>query len=133
MPPAPCSAASGRAQQWLHVHQHKQLPSNWQRPVVIKYKASTTAAGQLKSPLWYAAKYGVPAGKKWDSKKPGVPDNYFLARNPTKLKEALEAIFNSAAEGDAPVGGSGSGAHFDQLVHCIVPLQRALWHCGLDR
>ncbi|RAX29133.1 hypothetical protein, partial [Enterococcus sp. HPCN18] len=83
---------------------------NWQRPVVIKYKASTTAAGQLQSPLWYAAKYGVPAGKQWDSKKPGVPDNYFLARNPTKLKEALEAIFNSAAEGDAPVGGSGSGA-----------------------
>jgi len=86
-------------------------PNNWQRPVVMKYKASANAAaGQLQSPLWYAAKYGVPAGKAWDSKVKGVPDNYFLARNPTKLRSALEEIFDSVAEGDAPVGGSGSGA-----------------------
>ncbi|WP_223202876.1 PilC/PilY family type IV pilus protein [Stenotrophomonas sp. 169] len=90
---------------------NNNFPSTWDKPVVIKYKLSTGAAEQLESPLWYAAKYGVPAGgKKWDSKKAGVPDNYFLARNPTKLKEALEAIFDSAAAGDAPVGGSGSGA-----------------------
>ncbi|MEX7640953.1 pilus assembly protein [Stenotrophomonas maltophilia] len=105
---------------------------DWQKPVVIKYKASTTAAGQLESPLWYAAKYGVPAGKKWDSKKPGVPDNYFLARNPTKLKEALEAIFNSAAEGDAPVGGNGSGARistnsFTVSSHYSVPSGTVDW------
>lgn len=86
-------------------------PANWQRPVVIKYKASANAAaGQLRSPLWYAAKYGVREGKRWDSKVAGVPDNYFLARNPSKLKSALEEIFDSAAEGDAPVGGTGSGA-----------------------
>ena len=103
------------------------FPSNWQKPVVIKYKASTTAAGQLQSPLWYAAKYGVPAGgKAWDSKVKGVPDNYFLARNPTKLKQALEEIFDSAAEGDAPVGGSGSGARistgsFTVASHFRVP------------
>ena len=103
------------------------FPSNWQKPVVIKYKASTNAAGQLESPLWYAAKYGVPAGgKAWDSKKKGVPDNYFLARNPTKLKQALEEIFDSAAEGDAPVGGSGSGARistgsFTVASHFRVP------------
>lgn len=103
------------------------FPSNWQKPVVIKYKASTAAAGQLESPLWYAAKYGVPAGgKAWDSKKKGVPDNYFLARNPTKLKQALEEIFDSAAEGDAPVGGSGSGARistgsFTVASHFRVP------------
>ncbi|MGE8236724.1 MAG: pilus assembly protein [Stenotrophomonas indicatrix] len=103
------------------------FPNNWQKPVVIKYKASTTAAGQLESPLWYAAKYGVPAGgKAWDSKKKGVPDNYFLARNPTKLKQALEEIFDSAAEGDAPVGGSGSGARistgsFTVASHFRVP------------
>ncbi|KAA9003538.1 pilus assembly protein PilC [Stenotrophomonas cyclobalanopsidis] len=103
------------------------FPSNWQKPVVIKYKASTTAAGQLQSPLWYAAKYGKPAGgKAWDSKVKGVPDNYFLARNPTKLKQALEEIFDSAAEGDAPVGGSGSGARistgsFTVASHFRVP------------
>ncbi|WP_313051585.1 PilC/PilY family type IV pilus protein [Stenotrophomonas cyclobalanopsidis] len=103
------------------------FPADWQKPVVIKYKASSGAAGQLESPLWYAAKYGVPAGKKaWDSKKKGVPDNYFLARNPTKLKQALEEIFDSAAEGDAPVGGSGSGARistgsFTVASHFRVP------------
>ncbi len=90
---------------------NNNFPTSWDKPVVIKYKLAPGAAGQLESPLWYAAKYGVPAGgKKWDSKKAGTPDNYFLARNPTKLKEALEAIFDSAAAGDAPVGGSGTGA-----------------------
>lgn len=101
-------------------------PSNWGRAIVKKFKASSGAAGQLESPLWYAAKYGVPEGKKWDSKQAGVPDNYFLARNPTKLKEALEGIFNSAAEGDAPVGGSGTGARistgsFTVSSHFSVP------------
>lgn len=101
-------------------------PGTWQKPIVTKYKLSSGAAGQLESPLWYAAKYGVPAGKKWDSKKAGVPDNYFLARNPTKLKEALESIFDSAAEGDAPVGGSGAGARittgsFTVSSHFTVP------------
>ncbi|NJC38239.1 type IV pilus assembly protein PilY1 [Xanthomonas arboricola] len=84
--------------------------SSWDSAVVIKYKASGAGAGQFESPLWYAAKYGVPAGKQWDSKKAGTPDNYFLARNPAALKTALEEIFSSAAEGDAPVSGGGSGA-----------------------
>ncbi len=111
----------------------RDYPNQWQRPIVIKYKASTTAAGQLESPLWYAAKYGVPAGgKKWDSKQDGVPDNYFLARNPTKLKEALEGIFDSAAEGDAPVGGTGSGARitagsFTVASHFRVPVGTNDW------
>lgn len=100
--------------------------SDWQTPIVIKYKASGSAAGQLESPLWYAAKYGVPAGKPWDSKVAGVPDNYFLARNPTKLKAALEGIFDSAAEGNEPVGGGGSGARistgsFTVSSHFTVP------------
>lgn len=101
-------------------------PANWQAAIVMKYKASGTAAGQLESPLWYAAKYGVTGGKRWDSKVAGTPDNYFLARNPSKLKEALENIFDSAAEGDAPVGGSGSGARittgsFTVTSHFTVP------------
>ncbi|WP_447784815.1 pilus assembly protein [Stenotrophomonas bentonitica] len=101
-------------------------PATWDKPVVIKYKASGTAAGQLQSPLWYAAKYGVTDGKRWDSKVTGTPDNYFLARNPAKLKEALESIFNSVAEGAAPVGGGGTGARistgsFTVSSHFNVP------------
>lgn len=84
-------------------------PVEWATPSVVRYKLSGAQANQLESPLWYAAKYGVPSGK-WDTKEAGVPDNYFLARNPAKLKAALEAIFESAAEGDAPVGGGGTGA-----------------------
>jgi len=100
--------------------------SEWYPPIVIKYKASGSAAGRLESPLWYAAKYGVPAGKPWDSKVAGVPDNYFLARNPAKLKAALESIFDSAAEGNEPVGGNGSGARittgsFTVTSHFKVP------------
>ncbi|MCS4279502.1 pilus assembly protein [Stenotrophomonas rhizophila] len=84
-------------------------PNDWTKPSVVRYKLSGAQANQLQSPLWYAAKYGVPSGK-WDTREAGVPDNYFLARNPAKLKAALEAIFESAAEGDAPVGGGGTGS-----------------------
>lgn len=87
-------------------------PNDWTKPSVVRYKLSGSQANQLQSPLWYAAKYGVPSGK-WDTKVPGTPDNYFLARNPAKLKAALEAIFESAAEGDAPVAGGGSGARIN--------------------
>ena len=58
----------------------------------------------------------MPAGgKKWDSKQDGVPDNYFLARNPTKLKEALEGIFDSAAEGLDDLAGSIESRSFNEL------------------
>ncbi len=101
-------------------------PATWTGAVVMRYKLGTGQAGQLESPLWYAAKYGVPEGRKWDSKVPGVPDNYFLARNPAKLKSALESIFDSAAAGEAPVGGSGTGARvnagsFTVSAHYTVP------------
>ncbi|HEY0334469.1 MAG TPA: PilC/PilY family type IV pilus protein [Stenotrophomonas sp.] len=85
-------------------------PSTWAAPRVIKFKLATGQANVLESPLWYAAKYGVPAGKNWDVDNNGQPDNYFLARNPAKLKAALGAIFEGAAGDNAPVSGSGSGA-----------------------
>lgn len=94
-------------------------PANWDAPQVRRYKLGTGQAGALESPLWYAAKYGgftdangngIPDPGEWDSEKPGTPDNYFLARNPTKLKERLGAIFERAAGSNAPVSGGGSGA-----------------------
>lgn len=101
-------------------------PAEWTGAIVLRYRLGSGQANQLESPLWYAAKYGVPAGKKWDSKVPGVPDNYFLARNPAKLKSALESIFDSAAAGEAPVGGSATGARvnagsFTVAAHYTVP------------
>lgn len=85
-------------------------PGGWDPPRVLKFKLSTDQANQLESPLWYAAKYGVPEDKNWDANNDGQPDNYFLARNPAKLREALGAIFEGAAGDNKPVSGGGSGA-----------------------
>lgn len=97
-------------------------PANWAKPRVIKLKAGSSAAGQLESPLWYAAKYGGfddrngdgrPDSGEWDSRQGGVPDNYFFARDPSKLREELERIFEEAAGAGGPTGGGGAGARIN--------------------
>ena len=89
-----------------------------------EFDFSTTAAGQLQDPLWYAAKWGgfskmenvtdpasvpkiyfeKPTTDKanWDIKKldgtagaDGYPDNYFLAIRPSELEKALRAAFSA--------------------------------------
>ncbi|WP_160797470.1 pilus assembly protein [Craterilacuibacter sinensis] len=78
---------------------------------------------ELKSPLWYVAKYGgfvdIPgAGRKaneiddvaeW-SADGKTPDNYFLVSNPLKLEEQLDKAFRmiSMQAGAAAAGGSNS-------------------------
>lgn len=80
------------------------------------YTLGATAAGQLKDPLWYAAKWGgfteTGAGNnqpdqvaEWDAKKTdgsagadGIPDNYFLVSNPLGLEQALDRTFTSILE-----------------------------------
>lgn len=94
--------------------------SSWDKPQVLKFRRGAASAGLLESPLWYAAKYGVKEGAQWDSRKPGTPDNYFLARDPTKLKAELERIFKDAAGGDAPVSGGGSGARISTSSFTIA-------------
>ncbi len=87
------------------------LKAGWGAPEVVKVRLGVGAgAGQLENPLWYAAKHGAPSSERWDSREPGTPDNYFFARDPSKLKEALGAIFEKAAAGGAPTVGGGSGA-----------------------
>lgn len=95
--------------------------ATWDKPKVIKFSRGTTQVGQLQTPLWYAAKYGGFKDSnangqpdngvgEWDSKKAGEPDNYFFARNPTKLKDALREIFAAAAGSGGPTAGGGAGA-----------------------
>jgi type IV pilus assembly protein PilY1 len=95
------------------------IPGAWSRPKVYKLSAGTGAARTLESPLWYATKYGgfkdynkngVPDPGEWDSQEKGKPDNYFVARDPSKLREALNAIFSEASGGAAPTAGGSSGA-----------------------
>ncbi|MBP3749363.1 MAG: hypothetical protein J6I35_07435 [Ruminobacter sp.] len=56
-------------------------------------KASTsgdTGSGWLKSPLWFAAKYGINPKQNPSRSNPNVePDNYYLVTNPIKLRDGI--------------------------------------------
>lgn len=75
------------------------MPLTWQRTFTV----TGDAAGQLKNPLWYAAKWGgfddqngnnVPdLPSEWDKDGDGNPDTYFFVVNPLKMEEQLEKAF----------------------------------------
>lgn len=99
-------------------------------PTAASYTMVGVSGESLKDPLWYAAKYGgfdqeqaigytpgsgLPVGA-WDSKNAdgstgadGVPDNYFLAVDPSQLEQSLSQVFESIlkAGGAAPAATSG--------------------------
>lgn len=54
--------------------------------------SNTPGATLLNNPLWYAAKYGMPARDPSDVS--GDPDNYFLVTNALTLKDQLTKAFN---------------------------------------
>ena len=94
--------------------------TDWSAPKVMKFSlGSGGSAKTLESPLWYAAKYGgfkdlnengtLDPGE-WDTRVSGTPDNYFFARDPSKLRSELERIFEAATISDAITGGSGAGS-----------------------
>lgn len=77
------------------------------------YPIGSSTAGNLKDPLWYAAKWGgfidsngnnrPDLQSEWDkvinatglSGSDGIPDNYFYATNPAQLEDALNRVFLS--------------------------------------
>lgn len=65
------------------------LPSNASRTFS---PSSTPGATLLNNPLWYAAKYGMPA--RDPAEVDGDPDNYFLVTNALTLKDQLTSAFN---------------------------------------
>ena len=94
-------------------------------PTTALYKMAGVPAESLKDPLWYAAKYGgfntdvasaytlgaVLPVAAFDAKNAsgtavadGVPDNYFLAVDPSQLEKSLDQIFLSVFKsgGSAP-------------------------------
>ncbi len=121
-------------------------------PVTNVYRYGTSAAGSLKRPLWYAAKYGGftdtdgnnkpsidtdPTNtKEWDSTNnrtgaagaDGIPDNYFLASNPSLLRTQLQRVFDTlvartASGTNAAVvsnSSSGVGAIYQALYQPLV-------------
>lgn len=89
-------------------------------PIDIVYTAGATAGTKkLESPLWYAAKYGgftdtnnndrPDLVTEWDNQinstglpgQDGMPDNFFLVRNPALLETSLANVFDSASKPDA--------------------------------
>jgi type IV pilus assembly protein PilY1 len=96
------------------------LPLTRTRIFTVKKDADATAAEILKSPLWYAAKWGSfkneninkeenredngddkPDDKEWNSLDKNKPDNYFLVTNATSLKAQLSAALDNASKDDS--------------------------------
>lgn len=75
------------------------MPLTWERTFTV----TGSTAGQLKPPLWYAAKWGgfddingneIPdLPQEWDKDGDGKPDTYFYVVNPLKLERELEKAF----------------------------------------
>lgn len=95
------------------------LPLNKTRYFYPASSSTSTAAEILKSPLWYAAKWGSfknenikheeghddngddkPDDKEWNSLDEKNPDNYFLVTNATNLKSQLSAALDNASKDD---------------------------------
>ena len=83
---------------------------------IVFRPSSDPAAESLKSPLWYAAKWGgfqdrnrdgVPQTGEWDSDGDGDPDNYFPVTEPSKMVETLRNVFDAIAEMSATAGAVG--------------------------
>lgn len=74
------------------------LPLNATRTFTVSNK---DAAELLPGPLWYAAKYGMPA--RDPATVEGNPDNYFLVTNALTLKDQLTKAFNDIMQKNAAV------------------------------
>tara|TARA_R110001592_G_scaffold52511_7_gene160665 strand:+ start:2963 stop:7972 length:5010 start_codon:yes stop_codon:yes gene_type:complete len=116
------------------------------------YRYGSSTAKSLERPLWYAAKYGgftdtdgnnkpsidadSSSTKEWDNTNnrtgaagaDGVPDNYFLASNPSLLRTQLQRVFDTlvartASGTNAAVvsnSSSGVGAIYQALYQPLV-------------
>lgn len=106
-------------------------PTNWYRPVILKFKLGSSGVGPLQNPLYYAAKYGgfqdsnnnnkPDLVTEWDNMNnttgqvgvsDGLPDNFFPVHNPANLANqlgnALNAIIKNTGSGTAAAVVSNS-------------------------
>ncbi len=101
------------------------LPLTWERTFTV----SGNSAGQLKPPLWYAAKWGgfddvngngVPdLQSEWDKDGDGNPDTYFYIVNPLKMERELERAFSEIlkrASSGATVGTLASKYQISSVI-----------------
>ncbi len=74
----------------------------------VTYSITGASAGNLKDPLWYAAKYGgfkdanannMPdRTSEWDEDNDGNPDTFVFANDPVKLVEGLAKAFDQISK-----------------------------------
>lgn len=82
----------------------------------IRFSPSSVPTAQtLKSPLWYAAKWGgfndsnedgIPQTSEWDRNGDGDPDNYFNAADPSLIEDTLGNVFDSISSSNNTVSAS---------------------------
>ena len=73
---------------------------------VFRVSKKNTDSGWLKSPLWYAAKYGINVSQKPTRADPNIePDNYYLVTNPLKLRDGIAEMLSKM---DGNLFSSGS-------------------------
>ena len=87
-----------------------------QRSEITFRPSASPAAETLKSPLWYAAKWGgfddvngdgIPQGREWDADEDGDPDNWFEVSDPSKMADTLRGVFDSISEASATAAAVG--------------------------
>lgn len=92
---------------------------------VKTHTAGTPATNSLKSPLWYAAKWGgfkdlnedgTPQLTEWDANNDGNPDTYFPVTDAGKLSEQLSRAFNEIIDRTASASSASvnSGSISDE-------------------
>jgi len=92
--PYKLSTPPGRSPGWcannLTSAECKELPLTATRS--FSTASTSSGAGFLRDPLWYAAKYGMP--DRDPAEVTGDPSNYFLVTNALTLKDQLTNAFN---------------------------------------
>jgi len=108
------------------------LPVQWSKTFTV---TSSASGNYLKTPLWYAAKWGGFTGSgypqnlsQWDADNNGIPDTYFPVSNPLQLDEQLEkalnAILSRTSSGTAASIVNNSGeAGTNMLQAVFYPLK----------
>jgi type IV pilus assembly protein PilY1 len=82
------------------------------------FTVGASAAKQLQTPLWYAAKYGSDDITNWDVVNnatsavgsDGIPDNYFKVSNPAALNASLSKVFNSIVQKESAAAALASNS-----------------------
>lgn len=122
--------------------------TSWSAPSVEKYTTGPSEQLPLENPLFFAAKYGGFSDQNGDNKpdrldspewdaiindtgvagQDGVPDNYFLVRNPAQLADRLsrtfDAILKRAGSGTAAAVVANSAKGVGMVYQALYQAER---------